>query len=279
VNIIAVVLAVPPAAAATAHATFGSKPDDAHHARPLSVHIDSDVDEAARRYLLAVESVLSYATNTNSPLVRVNAWEGATSLIPETPEESDRVQAWSISASKARHRRASSVTADFLTSVVEGTLRYGDLVESMAFFRDGTNRQFDGEFIQAFYAFYFIVEGLYAGGRSAEPEIMKSFTKSQTFSTVCEAAVKSYFGPSTPRADEVLVLRPLMTSYRCDENADGLQRFLIRMRQQLHHFSRQSTKLQPHPFNQQAFEPLADLTRLVAKLSIELEMKEIDKRV
>ena len=49
------------------------------------------------------------------------------------------------------------------------------------------------------------------------------------------------------------------------------------MRQQLHHFSRQSTKLQPHPFNQQAFEPLSDLTRLVAKLSIELEKREIDK--
>ena len=49
------------------------------------------------------------------------------------------------------------------------------------------------------------------------------------------------------------------------------------MRQQLHHFSRRSTKLQPHPFNQQAFEPLADLTRLAAKLSIELEKQEIDR--
>ncbi len=30
----------------------------------------------------------------------------------------------------------------------------------MAFLRDGTNRQLDGEFIQAFYAYNFIIEGL-----------------------------------------------------------------------------------------------------------------------
>lgn len=67
-----------------------------------------------------------------------------------------------------------------------------------------------------------------------------------------------------------------MVSYSCSKTAEGLQRFLIRMRQQLHHFSRQSTKVQPHPFNQEAFEPMADLTRLVAILSIELEKRAID---
>lgn len=61
VKVIAVVLAVPPAAAATMHATFGPKPDDVRRAPPLTVHIDPAVDDAARRYLLAVESVLSYA--------------------------------------------------------------------------------------------------------------------------------------------------------------------------------------------------------------------------
>jgi hypothetical protein len=180
VSVIAVIVAVPPAAAATAHATFGPKPDDPHHAPPLMVDIDRDVDEAARRCLQTVESVLSYATDDTNPLVRINAWEGATTLIPETPEESERVQAWSVSVCSAKKRRASTVTSDFLSSVIEGTSRYGDLVESMAFFRDGTNRQFDGEFIQAFYAFYFILEGLYAGGRSAEPEILKWFAKSKT---------------------------------------------------------------------------------------------------
>lgn len=259
------------------HATFGAKPDDPKRAPPLTVHVDPAVDEAARRYLLAVESVLSYATDASNPLVSVNAWEGATSLIPETPAENERVHAWGISVSKSGQRRPATVTPRFLTDVIEGTARYGDLVESMAFLRDGTNRQLDGEFIQAFYAYYFIIEGLYAGGRSGEQEIMKRFAKSRTFSTACKATVKSYFAAGTLRAKEVSVLRPLMASCRCSETAKGLQRFLIRMRQQLHHFSRQSTKLQPHPFNQQAFEPLADLTRLVAKLSIELEKREIDR--
>jgi hypothetical protein len=277
VNVIAVVLAVPPAEAATMHATFAAKPDDPNRAPPLTVHVDPAVDEAARRCLLAVESVLSYATDVGNPLVSVNGWEGATSLIPETPEENERVQAWGISVSKSGQRRPATVTPGFLSDVIEGIARYGDLIESMAFLRDGTNRQLNGEFIQAFYAYYFIIEGLYAGGRSGEQEIMKRFAKSRTFSTACEAAVKSYFAANTPRTREVSILRPLMASYRCGETAEGLQRFLIRMRQQLHHFSRRSTKLQPHPFNQQAFEPLADLTRLAAKLSIELEKQEIDR--
>lgn len=276
VNVIAVVLAVPPAAAATMHATFGAKSDDPRRASPLTVHVDAGVDEAARRYLASVESVLSYATDASNALVSVNAWEGAMHLIPETPEENERVHAWSISVSNGGPRRAATVTPGFLADVVEGTDRYGELVESMAFLRDGTNRQLDGEFIQAFYAYYFVIEGLYADGRSSEPEILKRFAKSRTFSAACDAAVKSYFGESTPRAKEVSVLRPLMVSYDCRETAEGLQRFLIRMRQQLHHFSRKSTKLQPHPFNQRAFEPLADLTRFVAKVAIELEKQRID---
>ena len=182
------------------HATFGAKPDDPHRAPPLTVHVDPAVDEAARRYLLAVESVLSYATDASNALVSVNAWGGATSLIPETPEEKERRQAWGISVSKSGQRRPAIVTPRFLTDVVEGINRYGDLVESMAFLRDGTNRQLDGEFIQAFYAYYFIIEGLYAGGRSSEQEIMRRLAKSRTFSTVCESAVKSYFAAGTPRA-------------------------------------------------------------------------------
>jgi hypothetical protein len=144
--------------------------------------------------------------------------------------------------------------------------------------RNGTNRQVDGEFIQAFYAFYFIIEGLYADGRSSEQEILKQFSASEKLSAACHATIRSYFGPKTPRNKEVAVLRPLMSGYHCPETAEGLQRFLIRMRQQLHHFSRRSTKLQPHPFNQQAFKPLADLTRFVAKLCLELERQALDRK-
>ena len=278
-NVIAVVLAAPPAAAATMHATFGAKPDDPHRAPPLTVHADPAVDVAARRYLLAVESVLSYAADASNALVSVDAWGGATSLIPETPQEKERVQAWGISVSTNGQRRPATVTPRFLTDVVEGTDRYGDLVESMAFLRDGTNRQLDGEFIQAFYAYYFIIEGLFADGRSSEQEIMKRFAKSRTFSTVCESAVGSYFAVGTPRAKEVSVLRPLMASYRCSETADGLQRFLIRMRQQLHHFLDRARSCSRTRSTSKAFEPLADLTRLVARLAIELEKQEIDRTV
>jgi hypothetical protein len=37
--------------------------------------------------------------------------------------------------------------------------------------------------------------------------------------------------------------------------------------------------MQPHPFNQQAFEPLADVTRFVARLSLELEKEALDSKL
>lgn len=277
--VIAVTVQVPGAAAEISHARFGPKPTDPNHAPPLTFHVGGNTDEMARRHLLALESVLSYATRQTNPLVAVDSWEAPFSLIPETPEESGRVQVGPISVSTSRKRRQATVTKQFLLDVVQGTARYGDLVESMAFLRDGTNRQLDGEFIQAFYAFYFIIEGLYADGRSSEPEILRRFSASQRFSAACEAAVKSYFDPKTLRAREVEVLRPLMAGYKCLETIEGLQQFLIRMRQQLHHFSRRSTRLQPHPFSQQVFEPLADLTRFVATRCLELEMEALDRTV
>ena len=278
-KVIAVTLPVPSDVAKDSHATFGPKPPEPNRAPPLTFHVGGDVDETARRHLLAIESMLSYATSDTNPLVAVDSWEAPASLVPETPEESGRVQAWAIAVSKSRKRREAAVTKQFLLDVVEGTSRYADLVEPMAFLRDGTNRQLDGEFIQAFYAFYFIIEGLYADGRSSETEILKRFSASKTFSSACDATVRSYFGSNTTRSKEVNVLRPLMVNYRCPETAEGLQRFLIRMRQQLHHFSRRSTKTQPHPFNQRAFEPLADVTRFVAKLSLELERKALDSKL
>lgn len=278
VGTVVVTVDVSPALAASMHATFGPQPEDESYARPLTVHVEPAVDEAARRCLLAVESVMSYATDFGNPLVRINSWEGATSLVPETPEEEKRVQAWGIAVTSTKQRLRTPVEPQFFSTVIDRTATYAELVESMAFLREGTNREVDGEFIQAFYAYYFIIEGLYAEGRSSESQTLKHFAKSKTFRLVCDAAVSTYFGASTPRASQVAMLRPLMASYRCAETGEGLQRFLIRMRGQLHHFSRGSTKLQPHPFNQRAFAPLADLTRLVAKLAIELEMKQIDRR-
>jgi hypothetical protein len=273
---ITVTVAVPPSISPTMHATFGPQPEDPCVARPLTVHVDPLVDEDARRRLLGVESLLSHMTDVGNPLVSVNAWEGATTLVPETPEEQERVQVWGISVGRSPQRRRTRISQQVLAAAVAGSARYGDLVESMAFMRDGTNRQIDGEFIQAFYSYYFVIEGLYADGRSSEPEILKRFAMSPVFRLACRAAAASYFGPNTPRTQEVAVLRPLMASYKCAETPEGLQRFFIRMRQQLHHFSRRSSKMQPHPFNQQAFEPIADLTRFVARLAIELEVKRID---
>jgi hypothetical protein len=194
-TVIAVTVPVPPDVAKDSHATFGPTPPEPDRAPPLTFHVGGDVDETARRHLLAIESMLSYATSATNPLVAVDSWDAPVSLLPETPEEASRVQAFAIAVSKSRKRRQGTVTKTFLLDVVEGTSRYADLVEPMAFLRDGTNRQLDGELIQAFYAFYFIIEGLYADGRTSERKILNQFAASATFSSACEATVKSYFRP------------------------------------------------------------------------------------
>ncbi len=179
------------------------------------------------------------------------------SLIPETPEENERVQAWGISVSEGVQRRPVVLTRGVLTDVIEGTDRYGDLIEAMAFLRDGTNRRLDGEFIQAFYAYYFIIEGLYAGGRSSEQEIRKRVRQVANVLNRLRGgghvllrrrhATKGGLD-SAPADGQLSVQRKPPRAPALDSDAAAPSSL-----------SRQSTKLQPHPFNQQAFEPLADL--------------------
>ena len=276
IHSVSVCLQVPPEAAKRMHASFGPKPSDPNCAPPLTIDVDPQVDDAAQRHLQTIESVMSFMAQ-NHPLVRIRWSEGALSLVPENDEEQKRVQVEGFQISTSFPRLPTIVRLDFFQDVVSRASRYGDLVEPMAFLREGTNREADGDFIRAFYSYYFVLEGLYAQGRSNEHGVLAAFAKSVILTNVCTAVLNSFFRPGGPTDEDVKKLAPLLAAQKCDMTVEGLQRFLVRMRNQLHHFSRKSTRAQPHPFNQAAFTSVAHLAGFVATVALRLEQLKIDQ--
>jgi len=115
-------------------------------------------------------------------------------------------------------------------------------------------------YVQAFYSFYFVIEGLFAGGKTGEKAVLKEFSKSMEFSQIAKDQLESIFKEPRHRAS----LKKLFAEEGCSTDAPGLQQFLYKIRGNLHHYARRSPKTRGTPFNQKEYESIALLTMLIA---------------
>jgi hypothetical protein len=125
------------------------------------------------------------------------------------------------------------------------------------------------QYVAAFYQFYFIVEDLYADGKTSEKEVVKAFAASDDFTSILAMAVQN-FSKATDRHSEIL--KRVMRAEKCEVTVEGLRTFLFRIRGHLHHYSARSTKPKGTSFNQREFETVALLGMLIARRAIDVQI-------
>lgn len=139
------------------------------------------------------------------------------------------------------------------------TMGYLDI--PLSFFREGRTGFGQGRYINAFFNFYFFIEGLYAGGRSSEAEVMRKYLSSTQLTNSAALTLQRFESMTDPIGGRhALNLQVFLDELGFEWDAEGLLRLTVRMRNRLHHYSHKAKGVRMgHPLNQSEYESLAAL--------------------
>jgi hypothetical protein len=141
----------------------------------------------------------------------------------------------------------------------------------LSFWREGNNELRSLRFINAFFNFYFILEGLYANGKTATVEVKKQFQKSVELNGFIAAALPDHLNVGQlPNP-----LMQLLTDVREEATVDGVIAMLVTVRGQLHHYSHKSTRRQGSPLSHKHYDAAAFLCGRLATDALRTRLSTI----
>jgi hypothetical protein len=131
----------------------------------------------------------------------------------------------------------------------------------MAFFREGVNDFRGFRYVNAFHNLYFFLEDLFGSGKTKNKQVEASFIANEDLRQAVSQTIADLCAPDKLRHHRNI--QGFLRTENCDWTAQGVIRFLVQMRGNLHHFSQRSTKPKGHPLNQHEFESVAFLLQMI----------------
>ena len=206
------------------------------------------------------------------PLERLR-WDSARfTLLFESEAEREGHGVPSIQVDPASaHRSLVEATVRDLAVSINACDRFAALTTPLAFIREGNNEYHTFRFINAFYNYYFVLEGLYGRGAWRNVEVERAFASSPVFQRAATATLL-HLQRERPKAhSRILALsKPVAAAPTPLEVA----RCIVTQRGTLHHFANRGDSNDPTPFAHARFEPACELVRSVAILAVTQEMIE-----
>jgi hypothetical protein len=264
---------VPPEKASAHRAVIMHTPD-AQAKSHIEFHADKELHVQLVRELQGIESILAFNWRGH-PLKRIRWSESEMSLLPETPDEEARVQLWSMSVGRSVPKTPQLVKEESFKTLVLCAPWYDRLTVSVGFWREAGNQMEAGNYVQAFCNYFFVVEDLYADGKTAERQVLRAFADSAEFCEICTSTLPRFFG----RGDtHELALRRFFEAEGCEPNVPGLQKFLFRMRGNMHHYFGKSPRPHPTPFNQDEFHAVALVALYISTVALSRQVLALNKK-
>jgi hypothetical protein len=228
----------------------------------LTLGGNSEFREDLVTQLQVVESHLAFASG--GALLSLDWDTPKEELWPEAEGQEASSAAYSVSRVRGYRPTQVKMGKEQIRSILVSARRVPELVIPKAFFREGLNYQNRFQYAQAFYSFYFIIEGFFAGGKFREREVLREFAKSAQLEAIAEDTIRNMAGLER-HAER---LHGLFVSMKLPETPRGLLKLLFRVRGNLHHYSPVSSTKHATPFNQYEFETVTLLAMYMAARAI-----------
>ena len=232
----------------------------------------ADLEEKIINEFRLLESNLSFISL--GALNKIN-WETIEEeFIPQNEEEEESILVKSFKITKNQYPKKNvRLSEDVLKHYVIDGHKYDELAIPKAFLREGLNYHRNCQYIQAFYNYYFIIEGFYANGKTGEKEVLKEFSKSAELAEVLKKALDKF--KENNRHGNRLIF--LLKEIKCDSDILGLQKLIFSIRGRVHHFSNKMRNNIGTPFNQQEYESIAAISQYISSLAIGFREVNINK--
>jgi hypothetical protein len=238
---------------------------------PVNVHalFDAELYGPIQQDLQNLESSVALMY----PLRHIHWETPRLNVIFETPDEENPPD-WSplMDFRPGRSRRAPLQPDDqaFQSFALLST-RHGQMAVALSFWREGSNEFEEGHFINAFYNYYFVLEGLYANGKFKEDAVLAEFRKSLEF----RESLAMFLKDGQP-LNHIRQVTDMLTRRTLSRDADGILKLIVRTRGDLHHFADNPNKTQPSAFDQHRFEGLSSIMRFVSRRALLNKMLRIN---
>jgi hypothetical protein len=129
------------------------------------------------------------------------------------------------------------------------------LIIPLAFFREGINEHEQFKYVNAFYNFYFVIEGLYGNGKTKNNAIEIEYNKSEELKKYIIEAMNSL----NEKHKQVIKTMIASMNKSSEINIKNIIHMIVKTRGMLHHFSLKSTLQHGHPFVHFRYESISFL--------------------
>lgn len=173
------------------YSTVTETPEDPVSKATIEIHTDNNLYESIEGEFREFESLLALLYNFK----RVNWQSVRHSVICETDEERQKTQVFGLSLGKAFPDEPIKIDKQDLRDLIDIKDRYSSMIIPLAFFREGRNEYIDQKFINAFFNFYFILEGIFGNGKTKNKDVAREFKNSVRLRGFTQKAIDEFIRP------------------------------------------------------------------------------------
>lgn len=183
-------------------------------------------------------------------------WEEAKEeWIPESELESKEITIFNFEMKKFYPSTPIAFSKDRFIKILNNRIEDHYLVIPMSFKREGIREFRSFRYINAFFNFYFYLEGLYGGGKTKNYQVKNGFRKSKQIKDAINEMIANFKKENNKRHLNSLI--KLLKEKNWELNWEKIVDLLVDMRGKLHHYTKESSKKQGHPLNHADYETIA----------------------
>ncbi len=236
-----------------------------HH---MTIKKDSALFNSLIKEFQELESILAF----NGNLKRIYWDEPKEELVCETQEEKQKVQVFGTRFTKNYPDPIRVMEDNTLKNIIKTKDKYSSLTIPKAFWREANNDFKAFRYINSFFNFYFILEGLYGNRKTRNNAVEKEFLDSKEF---CDFV--NWMIESTKKEPRHLAKINQMLKLRNKKlDIEGIIHLLVSIRGDLHHFTDNPNKKQGTPFDHAEFETITWVSLGLATRAILQKILEIN---
>ncbi|MBT4539739.1 hypothetical protein HOC32_05615, partial [Candidatus Woesearchaeota archaeon] len=236
----------------------------------ITINRDKRLYDELIKEFQELESILAF----NGNLKKIFWDTPKDEVICENEDEREKVGLFSSHWQKEYPDPIKQIDEEILTDIIATKEKYSYLTIPKAFWREGNNEFKEFRYINAFFNFYFILEGLYGNGNTKNNLVEKALKESNEFRGFVEFIIESLKKNQRHlnKINEMLKFRNKILS------VDNIISLIVSTRGDLHHFMNNPNKVQGTPFNHKEFETIAWVTLGIAVRTILQKIIEINTK-
>ncbi len=245
---------------------------EVHGEAQKSWHIHMSKDNKLHEELLADIKALESGLSYQCPVSRIRWHSAKIQFIPETTEEQEQIRAndFHLVPGVDHPERISDFDLEKFVGGVHIADKCRDLVGPLSFLREGMNCFKEFRNIQAYFNFYFVLEGMYGGGQYEQRKIKPRFLQSKILTSAIELEIQRGFPQPFRGGNQNIEM--MLKQMNKPATVEGLVHLLVCTRGDLHHFLNPKKPFGT-PLTDDQYECLAEFTGNITMTALTQEIQ------